>query len=84
MKAHAPFGVLAVRDHLVLLHLLVQLLLQRRHPDLDHLLDLVRQLRLDVLLQATEQERPEHLVQAADDEQRLFFVQLDLVARARA
>ena len=83
MKVHAPFGVFAVRDHLVLLHLLVQLRLQRAHADLDDILDLVRQFGLDVLLETTQQERPQHLVQTTNNKQRLFFVQLDLVACAR-
>ena len=73
----------SIRNHLELLHLLVQLRLQRAHPDLDDLLDLVRELALDVLLQAAQQERAEHLMQTANNEERLLLVQLDLVARAR-
>ena len=50
--------------------------------DLDHLLNLIRQLTLDVPLQTPQQERPENLVQTLDDDERLFFVQLDLVSGA--
>ncbi|PPQ66781.1 hypothetical protein CVT26_009767 [Gymnopilus dilepis] len=77
-----PLRVLPISNHLMLLHLLIQLTLQRAHPNLDHLLHLIRQLALHVLLQPSQQERPQHLMQAPDNKQGLFFVQLDLVARA--
>ena len=38
---YTPSLIPSIRDHLVLLHLLVQLRLQRAHPDLDHLLHFV-------------------------------------------
>jgi len=67
----------------MLLHLLVQLHLQRAELALDDLLDLVRQLALHILLQPTQQERPKHFMQATNDEQRLFFVQLNLILSTR-
>jgi len=36
-----PFRVLSIGNHLVLLHLLVKLALQRAHPDFDNLFNLV-------------------------------------------
>ena len=78
----SPCPILSIRDHLVLLHLLVQLTLERAHADLDDLLHLIRQLALHVLLQPPQHERSEHLVQTPDDEERLFFVQLDLAGGA--
>lgn len=48
---YAPINVrLVIREHLVLLHILVQLTLQRRHLALDNLLNLVRQFALHVFL----------------------------------
>ena len=77
----SPLPILVtIGDHLVLLHLLVDLALQCTHADLDHLLNLIRQLILDVLLQTPQQEWPEDLVQTLDDDKCLFFVQPDLVS----
>ena len=45
--------------------------MERTHPNLDHLLDVIRQLGLDILLETT------------NDEERLFFVQLNLVGSTR-
>ena len=53
VRKHIPFGILSIRDHLILLHLLVQLRLERTHPNLSYLLDLIRQLGLDILLETT-------------------------------
>ena len=83
VRKHIPFGVLSIRDHLILLHLLVQLRLERTHPNLNHLLDLIRQLGLDILLETTQQEGSKHLMQTTNDEERLFFVQLNLVGSTR-
>jgi hypothetical protein len=80
---NTPFRVLSIRNHLELLHLTVQLRLQRAHPHFNHLLYFIWQFALDVLLQPPQEERSEHLVQPPDDEQRFFFVQLDLVSRPR-
>ena len=50
----SPVLVLPVSDHLVLLHLLVQLALQSAHPDLDDFFYLVWQFTLHVLLQSPQ------------------------------
>jgi hypothetical protein len=55
---YIPRFVISIRDHLVLLHLLVQLRLQCAHLYLHYFLDFIGQLRLDVLFQATKQEGP--------------------------
>lgn len=68
--------------HTILLHLSIELELQRRQAALDHALHLVGQFRFHVLLQTTQQERAKHLVQTLDDQQLLFFVQADLVRDA--
>ena len=47
----SPLVVLPVRNHLVLLHLLVELALQRAHPHFDDLLNLIWQFALHILLQ---------------------------------
>jgi len=78
-----PLTILSICDHLILLHLCVKLALQRTHPDLDHLLDLVRQLTLHIFLQPPQQERSEHLVQTTDNKEGLFFVQLNLITGTR-
>lgn len=52
-RKHVPFGILSIRDHLIVLYLFVQLRLERTHPNLSYLLDLIRQLGLDILLETT-------------------------------
>ena len=56
-----------------------ELLKSMDHVALDHVLHLVRQLRLHLLLQPPEQERAKNFVQATDDQDRLFLVQIHLL-----
>lgn len=66
----------------MLLHLLIQLILQGAHLTFDDLLHLVRQLALDILFQPSQQERAEDFMKTANHEQGLFFVKLELVLSA--
>ena len=82
-KKCSPLAIFPVGNHFVLLHLFVQLTLERTHPDLDDLLHLVRQFTLYILLQTSQQERSQNLMQTTDDEQCFFFVQFNLIRSAR-
>lgn len=54
-KTDSPLRVF-VGNHLVLLHLLVQLTLQSAHPDLDYLLNLVWQFVLDIFFSLLDEK----------------------------
>lgn len=70
-------------DQQALLQMPVDNALQRTHVTFDHVLGLVRQLRLHFLLQTTQQEWPKDFVKTANDQHGLFLIQLHLFARLR-